>query len=304
MISPSAKLVVNFSIFALQDNTSNPKVKQIPAPNAVVKVFTTANSCVGNIFAVINPKKWGQIFDGADGPGGVDGCVPVSYGSYQATGTTDASGNVTIIVPPLNLSLTTQYLVIGRATNFDYVKTAVSPDPLYSTYPVLLAPAGSTRNIPLALVATFNGKIVPGTSVEEYGSYLAIIQPELVDWDSPVELYPFILVAEGDWGVETSVTPPEGFVADQPVLSTEVVDNITALQFTLTDIGSDWTETGITHVIKHKGEMRIRTSAVPMFNKQPGADNGSTHGTERTQTEAVKPLLPSRLIARLVGMLF
>ena len=57
-------------------------------------------------------------------------------------------------------------------------------------------------------------------------------------------------------------------------------------------------------MIKHKGEMRIRTSAVPMFNKQPGADNGSTHGTERTQTEAVKPLLPSRLIARLVGMLF
>ncbi len=304
VISPSAKLLVNFSVFALQDNTSKPKVQQIPAPNAVVKVFTTANSCVGNIFTAINPKKWGQIFDGADGPGGADGCAPVSYGSYQATGTTDANGNVTIIVPPLNLSLTTQYLVIGRATNFDYVKTAVSPDPLYSTYPVLLAPAGTTRTVPLALVATFNGKIVPGTAIEEYGSYLAIIQPEFVDWDNPVEQYPFILVAEGDWGIETSVTPPEGFVADEPVLSTEVVDNVTALQFTLTDIGSDWTETGITHVIKHKGETRIRTSAVPMFNKQPGADNGSTHGTERTQTEAVKPLLPSRLIARLVGMLF
>ena len=87
---------------------------------------------------------------------------------------------------------------------------------------MLLAPAGSSRDIPLALVATFNGKIVPGTSVEEYGSYLAIIQPEFVDWDDPVEQYPFILVAEGDWGVETSVTPPEGFVADQPALSTDV----------------------------------------------------------------------------------
>ena len=39
-----------------------------------------------------------------------------------------------------------------------------------------------------------------------------------------MEQYPFILVAEGDWGIETSVTPPEGFVADEPVLSTEVVE--------------------------------------------------------------------------------
>jgi hypothetical protein len=160
--------------------------------------------------------------------------------------------------------------------------------------------------VSLSLVATFQGKIVPGKRIEEYGSYLAIVEPEFMDWTDPVEQYPFILVAEGDWGVETSVTPPDGFVADQPVLSTEVVDNVTALQFTLTDIGSDWTETGITHVIRHKGETRIRTSAVPMFNKQPNAANGNEHadGNGQAQKEAVKPLLPSRLIARLVGMLF
>jgi hypothetical protein len=208
-------------------------------------------------------------------------------------------------VPPLALSLSTQYVVIGRATNFDYVKTAVSPDPLYSTYPVLMAPAGQIKQVPLALVATFNGKIVPGKRLEEYGSYLAIVEPEFMDWTDSVEQYPFVLVAEGDWGVETSVTPPEGFVANEPVLSTEVVDNVTALQFTLTDIGSDWTETGITHVIKHKGETRIRTSAVPMFNKQPNANgNEPAAGNGQAQKDAVKPLLPSRLIARLVGMLF
>jgi len=156
-------------------------------------------------------------------------------------------------------------------------------------------------------VATFNGKIVPGKRLEEYGSYLAIIEPEFMDWTSPVERYPFVLVAEGDWGIETSVTPPDGFVADQPVLSTEVVNNVTALQFTLTDIGSDWTETGITHVIKHKGEIRIRTSAVPMFNKQPNAasgDNAEKKDTQIVPREVTRPVLPSRIIAKLVGMLF
>jgi hypothetical protein len=307
VIAKSAKLAVKFSVFALQDGTSKPKVATLPAPNAVVKVFSTANTCVGNLFKALHPKKWGEIFDGADGVGGVDGCSAVAFGSYQATGTTDPNGNVTIIVPPLALSLGNQYLVIGRATNFDYVKTAVSPDPLYSSYPVLAAPEGTTSSVPLSLVATFNGKIVPGKRLEEYGSYLAIIEPEFMDWTSPVEQYPFILVAEGDWGVETSVTPPEGFVADQPVLSTEVVNNVTALQFTLTDIGSDWTETGITHVIKHKGEIRIRTSAVPMFNKQPNAangDNAEKKDTQHVPREVTQPVLPSRIIAKLMGMLF
>src|SRR4029077_9780031 len=83
VVNPSAKLQIKFNVFALQDNTTKPKVAVIPAPNAVVKVFSTATSCVGNLFSAINPKKWGTIFDGADGPGGVDGCAPVSYGSYQ-----------------------------------------------------------------------------------------------------------------------------------------------------------------------------------------------------------------------------
>ena len=70
----------------------------------------------------------------------------------------------------------------------------------------------------------FNGKRVPGRSLEEYGSYLAIVEPEYLDWTNEQELYPFILVAEGDWGVMTSVEPPAGFVADYPELATAVVD--------------------------------------------------------------------------------
>ena len=64
----------------------------------------------------------------------------------------------------------------------------------------------------------------------------------------------------------TSVEPPPGFVADYPELAAAVVDDVSAVQFTLTDIGSDWTETKITHTIKHKGKTKIRTSKVPMFD--------------------------------------
>ena len=83
VITPSAKLNVKFNVYALQDNTSKPKVTVFPAKNALVKVFSTANSCVGNIFSALNPKKWGTIFDGADGVGGADGCSPVSLGAIR-----------------------------------------------------------------------------------------------------------------------------------------------------------------------------------------------------------------------------
>ena len=182
VISASATLKVVFRVHAMQDGTKAPKVATIPVPNAIVEVFSTSDACTGGILSAVKPKKWGLIFDGADGPGGVDGCTPLSVGSYQATGVTDANGNATIIVPPLSLSLSNQYLVIARATNFDYIKTATSPDPLYSQYPVLSVAAGQTVNVPLALIATFNGKIGPGAQTEFFGSYLNIVQPEYMDW--------------------------------------------------------------------------------------------------------------------------
>ena len=107
---------MNFSVYALQDATRTPKLKIIPVPNAVVKIFSTTNACVGNIFSSLDPKKWGKIFDGTDGVGGVDGCAMLSVGTYQATGTTNTAGQVTMTVPPLSFNWTNQYIVIGRAT--------------------------------------------------------------------------------------------------------------------------------------------------------------------------------------------
>jgi len=269
VISPSATLKVAFKVHAMQDGTSKPKVTTIAVPNANVRVFATSNACTGGIFSTINAKKWGLIFDGADGPGGVDGCAPVSVGSYQATGVTDVNGNATIIVPPLNLSLSNQYLVIARATNFDYVKTAASPDPVYSQYPVLKVAAGQMANVPLAMIATFNGKIVPGAQAEFFGSYLDIVQPEYMDWTAEQEQYPFVMVAQGGWDVSTNIAPPSGFQTDATSIAATVADQTSAVQFTLTDVGSDWTETAVTHVINHLGTTRVQTSSVRMFNRRP-----------------------------------
>jgi len=270
VISPSAKIAVSFAVQALQDDTKKPKVATIPVPNAQVKVFSTANACVGNFFKSISPKKWGQIFDGADGAGTGVGCPAISVGSYQAVGTTNAAGAATIIVPPLDftLNLTSQYVVIAKATNFDYVKTASTPDPLYSAYPILMVAANTTREAPLAALATFNGKIVPGKQAEFFGSYLNIIQPEYMDWTEDVEQYPFVMVAQGGWNLTTSVTPPEGFIPDEPAMTAAVADTTTALQFTMTDVGSDWTETTVNHSIVHNGATITSSSSIPMVDKK------------------------------------
>jgi len=75
VISASATLKVVFRVHAMQDGTKAPKVATIPVPNAIVEVFSTSDACTGGILSAVKPKKWGLIFDGADGPGGVDGCT-------------------------------------------------------------------------------------------------------------------------------------------------------------------------------------------------------------------------------------
>ena len=81
----------------------------------------------------------------------------------------------------------------------------------------------SAPKVAMAEGSTFNGKIVPGAQAEFFGSYLNIIQPEYVDWTEDQEQYPFVMVAQGGWELTTSVTPPEGFVPDEPTLSAAVV---------------------------------------------------------------------------------
>ncbi len=45
-------------------------------------------------------------------------------------------------------------------------------------------------------------------------------------WDDTEQAYPFIFETVGDWGVTTSVEPPEGFEADYDSLAADVDNEI------------------------------------------------------------------------------
>lgn len=107
-----------------------------------------------------------------------------------------------------------------------------------------------------------DGKKVSVKTTKRTGSELLIHEPEFMIWDSTQELYSFVFESIGDWGVNVSVAPPEGFVADNDSLSTDVSNETESLQFTITDIGSRWEETGVTYKIKHKGKTEIIKSKI------------------------------------------
>ncbi|MCG7851601.1 MAG: hypothetical protein MIO92_03690 [Methanosarcinaceae archaeon] len=106
-------------------------------------------------------------------------------------------------------------------------------------------------------LADNKGNKNPGKTTKIKGSELLIIEPEYVEWSSETELYPFVFDSVGDWTVTTSVEPPEGFVADNEALSAEVTNEVEAVQFTITDVGSKWVPTKVMHKIKHKKQKEM-----------------------------------------------
>ena len=125
---------------------------------------------------------------------------------------------------------------------------------------------------------------VPVKATRRTGSDLWIIEPEYVEWSGTEELYPFIFESVGDWSVSTAVTPPEGFVADNDSLSEEVNTELEAVQFTITDVGSDWgTPTVISHEISHKKKKKKIKSKVDFKLTKKLADkkNLTIYGKEK-----------------------
>ena len=239
-----------------------------PVAGAVVRVYKRWDTCTSNLYVSAQPRKWGLVFDGADGPGGIDGCPVLSIGSYRAEGITDANGNVDIIVPPTTTKPNIDYLVIGRSLDFDATTTPTEGDAIYAGYLKPSISANDVKKIPLHEIRLFSGKRVAGRSLEEFGSDLDMVQPEEMEWTEDETLYPVILVAEGDWAVTTSIATPSGFVPEESALSTAVADTTSAMQFSIVDIGSEWTPTTLTHVVKHMGTTRIQKLAVPMINRK------------------------------------
>ena len=109
----------------------------------------------------------------------------------------------------------------------------------------------------LILMTDNRGKKSPGKSKKiTGGSELLIIEPEYVEWTSNEEFYPLAFESVGDWGVEVSVAPPEGYVADQSSLSESVTSELEGIQFTITDIGSKRDPTYVKYKITHNHKIK------------------------------------------------
>ncbi len=133
----------------------------------------------------------------------------------------------------------------------------------------------ATRPLRLAWIKQKNGKVVVANSTERTGSLLTILEPETIEWTEGQQPYPFIFETEGDWSVTTTVTPPEGFVPDYESLTADVASETEAVQFTLTDVGSDWVPTEVLHDVRHGARHEVVRSRVgvalsPALARQKG----------------------------------
>ncbi len=226
---------------------TQPGSTKSPIAGATVNAYATAaGSCAAAIG--MNPHDYATV---------LSTCTP------DASAIADASGLASLNVLPGD------YLVLSRDPQTDVVAGV-------SSGTIVAADAVDKF---LQVIVRANGTSVPGKTTVRTGSLLYIIEPEYVEWSQIQELYPFVFDApSGDWGITVTVTPPEGFTADYPDLSTDVNGDYKALQFTLTDVGSCWEcGTGVDLTIRHKGRtehlhQNIPTPMTEAFVKKKGLD--------------------------------
>ena len=150
------------------------------------------------------------------------------------------------------------YIVISA----DATKT-VLPDPLGVSASDLVC--GELKQKHLQQIVKANGAKLPGKTRRLTGSELLIIEPEFVVWDDTEQAYPFVFETVGDWGVTTAVAPPEGFVADNDSLSADVDSEIEAVQFVITEVGSELVPTDTTFQVTHDGQDQVVHSRVDIL---------------------------------------
>jgi hypothetical protein len=225
-------------------------------------------------------------------PGSCVGGMGVSWQNYQdiymgcplefatAQSATDGQGIAKFsAVPPGD------YLAVGQAiVPRPEDPTGNTKETLYIGVSVGQLPVPDTVVTKyLQVIQNYKNVNVPAKYRKIPGSELLIIEPEYVEWNDQSEPYPFVFESIGDWSVVTSVTPPEGFVAEPRQLSADVVSDLKALQFTITDIGSKWVPTKVKHKIKHKGKVQTIESEVgvkltPELAKSKGIGIYGDHG--------------------------
>ncbi len=211
---------------------SRPSTTKEPLADILVRAYERGpGSCIDQ--QAPNGASW------QDYPAIVANCTPVN------TGTTNASGMTVIDLPPGD------YVIISHLA---------AQDTYLGEWVNNLA-CGETITKRLQLMVA-NGTPRPGKTTRLTGSELLIIEPEYVIWDDSTQVYPFVLESVGSWGVTASVAPPDGFVADYSSLEAQVESEIEAVQFTITEEGSDLVPTRTTFQVTHANRRHTLRSEV------------------------------------------
>jgi hypothetical protein len=212
---------------------------------AKVALFDTSSPCVSNLN--FSWQNYEQMWTS---------CGQVGFGEV------DGSGKCVLQVPAGH------YYIIGLYES--------DGEQIYCGVNAGNCASGQTVTKYMQVIVKADKSKAPGKSKKLNGSELLIIEPEYVEWDGTEEYYPFIFESIGDWNVETSVAPPEGFVTDYDTLAEDVNNELEALQFTITDVGTKWNEpTEITHNIKHKKKKhKIKSKVHQKLKKKLAKEKG------------------------------
>jgi hypothetical protein len=215
----------------------HPTVSQNLMSSLFVRVFNKSTDPCVTRYGIISWPNYNEIWNK---------CTSV------ISGITNTKGELDLAVSPGT------YLIIGQHDP----KTSTSGDEIYAADTVINLKANQILNAYLYYFFLANGSSCPAKYAEFTGSSLQVVQPEYIEWTGTKEPYPFVFNSVGNWTVETSITPPDGFVTDYNLLSAQVADSTTSVQFTVTDMGSEWVDSKIKFRIKHKGQWREHHSQV------------------------------------------
>ena len=250
---PPAQVDVYALVHAVGSSANHPPANKYPIEGMEVRLFDkSAGSCVASLGVSWHYRK--QVWVGCP---------------FETRGVTGPDGRLTLHPQPGEYVVIAEYFetppcVFGAGDS--YLGTSLGP-----------IDSGETAKKRLQLIKGNNGKKMSGKSKKFTGSELLVIEPEYVEWDATQEYYPIILESVGDLEVTTSITPPEGFVADTAILSEVVTDEVEVIQFVVTDVGSDWVATTMTHKVKHKGKEKTYKSKIDIkLSKKLAKEKGKS----------------------------
>jgi hypothetical protein len=210
-----------------------------------------------------DPKDFENLWEYGNALQTINGFTIPGINDYEVSTFGGGPTNMyTLQVPSRNCVSDAGYMIIGKAT--------VGTTNIYVGSPVELPTTGSSTKKYFQAIQNANGKVLPAITSAIPGSLLLIAEPAYIEFTESEELFPVICESvDGEWDVRINLDPPEGFVSIPGSLSTEVItSDMSAVQFTVQDIGSSWTHTKVTHKIKHNGQDKEVICNPSMINKQ------------------------------------